>query len=152
MSLLARITALKSRRSSLKLTAITSRWSRPTMDCTLPSTGSSRLHGPHQEAQKVTITTFPRYWLTVTGLPSRSLPSTSGGMSPGRGCGGRSPPAPAGDTGSTHSTAAMQAAIRLAFISRPPVGWGGNIRRGGGCQNREELADGSEEGRGGKGG
>src|SRR3546814_5802956 len=61
-------------------------------------------------------------------------------MSPGRGCGGRSPPAPAGATGSTHSTAAMQAAIRIAFISRPPVGWGEHIRRSGACQIREELA------------
>src|SRR3546814_8052728 len=61
-------------------------------------------------------------------------------MSPGRGCGGRSPPAPAGATGSTHSTAAMQAATRIAFISRPPVGWGEHIRRSGACQIREELA------------
>src|SRR5690606_9702252 len=138
MSLLARITALKSRRSSLKLTAITSRCSRPTIDCTLPSTGSSRLHGPHQEAQKVTITTLPRCWLTVTGLPSRSLPSTSGGMSPGRGDAGRSAPgaAVAGACGSRYSAAARQAAASTDFMLSIPLSSPPSISAAQGRANR----------------
>src|SRR5450631_2669092 len=64
---------------SLKLTANTVSLSFPISFCAFSRMGNSRLQGPHQEAQKVRITSLPRWLLSGMAAPVTALRALKSG-------------------------------------------------------------------------
>src|ERR1700722_2305082 len=64
---------------SLKLTANTVSLSFPISFCAFSKMGNSRLQGPHQEAQKVRITSFPCWLLSGAATPVTALRALKSG-------------------------------------------------------------------------
>src|SRR6516165_2881678 len=73
----------------------------------LSRSGISWRHGPHQLAQKFSITTWPLYCARLTSPPVRA-PSENGGAGA---------PGAAASSGSDRSTVAATAAIRILMLA-----------------------------------
>src|SRR5258708_29932263 len=103
---------------SLWLTANTTSLSLPTASSAFSKMGSSRLRGPHQEAQKVRITTLPCWLLKVTSSPVTRLRTLkSGAMVPTTGPEGTTSVAPKAE-----AERMIQRRLEISFNRTPCVG------------------------------